>query len=94
METFSRIFLSLIIAGFSSLLFANCNLHQFRYPCDITLKPYPTRYAKSLVYCGNSRGYVTKHDYDILTKFHRRSINMTLSINGEFLESPCIPADR
>lgn len=73
---------------------AHCELHRFRWECDIAIYPDPSPAAPSLVYCGNSYGYVSKADYDTLVRFHRRSINMVLKIDGEFLESPCIPAHR
>ncbi|STX50332.1 Uncharacterised protein [Legionella busanensis] len=76
------------------LVFANCDLTRFRWECDIRIYPKPTRGATSLVYCGNSYGYVTPANFDILSRYHRRSINMVLKINGEFVEAPCIPGRR
>lgn len=73
---------------------ANCDLSRFRWECDIAISPDPTPAMPSLVYCGNSYGYVSKADYDTLVRFHRRSINMVLKINGEFIEAPCIPGHR
>lgn len=62
--------------------------------CIMPIQPAPSWPAHSLVYCGNNYGYLTHAQYDRLSHYRRLDKHFILMINGEYVDSPCIPADR
>lgn len=73
---------------------SNCDLSRFRWDCDLPIQPTPRASAVSLVYCDKSYGYLTPAQFDQLTRYYRRSVNMILTVDGEFIDAPCVPARK
>ena len=78
----------------SNLALANCDLTRYRWECDIQLHIKPTREAHSLVHCDQTYGYVTTAQYDIITRYQRANVNLSVTVNDEFVDSPCVGAGR
>lgn len=77
-----------------NMAFADCDLTRFRWECDIPIKPTHTKTNHSLVYCGHPFGYINADQFELLSHYQQANINMVLKVNGEYIESPCVPVDR
>ena len=88
------LFLGIVFVVLSNLAYAQCDLTQFRWECEVDAHKKPTKSTPSLVYCGNSQVYVTREAYDLLVRYHRANVNTVLTINNEYSDSPCVPAGR
>ena len=86
MKAFEVIVMSL----FLSPAFAGCNLSKFRWDCEVPLRPIATQPAKSMMFCGETYGYVSKADYKALARYQRANVRLSLTENNEFLDSPCL----
>lgn len=91
--------ISLLIAIFAvpfsaALATENCDLTHYRWDCEMPLQLKPSYHASGLVYCGKAYGYVTQAQYEELMRYQRADVNMILTVNGEYVDSPCIPNRR
>ena len=91
MKKISAIILFSLLPASFAIAMTNCDLTRFRWDCDIPMQTRPTHSTPSMVYCDDIKGYLTPAQYDTLTRYHRRNINMVLKVNGEYIASPCIP---
>lgn len=83
-----------LLSLLNSTSYAQCDLTRFKWECDLCPKVKPSSSAYSLVYCGNTRVYLNRQQYDTLVRYQRANVNMVLKVNGEYVDSPCIAAGR
>ena len=74
--------------------FANCDLTRYHWGCDMPLNVRHAPQAAASVYCGNTLIYVTRAQYETMVRYQRADVNMILTVNGEYVDSPCIPNRR
>ena len=76
------------------LAHANCDITRFRWDCEQSVTIKPKSYATSLIHCGHVSMYLTKAQYDTLARYQRVNVNMSIMVDGEYLDGPCVPAGR
>jgi len=89
-----KLIIGLLLSTFINIIYANCNLNQFRWECDIPMHLKPSMNAHSLIYCGDTFGYINQMQFDILARYQRANVAMNVTVNGEYVDGPCIPGER
>ena len=88
-----KAWLCLVFLFLSSVVsYAGCDPTRFRWGCDMYVDVVDKRYDNFLVYCGNTRLYLSKNQFAMLERYQRANVNMHLMVNDVFFDGPCIPA--
>ena len=74
--------------------FAICDLTHFRWDCEFTLNTKPTQATPSRVQCGLAYGYVSRAQFDELVRFQRANVDLNLTVDDDYVDGPCVPAQR
>jgi hypothetical protein len=76
---------------FSATLFAKeiCDLSAFKWDCDLKAKVMPKKHYKNLVYCGDTLVAISNNSRNTLGEYNHANVNMVLTVNGEYVDSPC-----
>lgn len=85
-----RVYVIVVGMMMASVSFANCDLSEFNWSCNMRMQLKPTATARMLVYCGDVYGYLTQEQYDILRRYQEADVNVVLKINDEFVTAPCM----
>jgi hypothetical protein len=72
-------------------VFADCDLLQFHWSCNLPVQEKPIGDQSYLVYCRNTPVYVSKAVYEEVIRYQRANVNMDLRTDDEFIEGPCVP---
>ncbi len=78
----------------TNLAYADCDLTPFHWDCEITIHTKAKPSAHSRVDCHGTDVYVNPVQYDIIRRYQRANVNMSLTVNGGRVEGPCIPSER
>ena len=75
----------------SSVVHAGCDPTQFRWGCAMNANVKEKAETDNLIYCGTTRLYVSKNQFEMLERYQRAGINMHLVVNDVFYDGPCLP---
>ncbi len=78
----------------TSFAYTHCDLTSYHWGCDRPAKVKPTPSAHALVYCGRTYAYITVAQYDELARYQRANVNMSITVDDEYVDGPCVPAGR
>lgn len=82
----------LLITPLVAFSLINCDLTEFRWLCEIPVQAHATHHTPSVVDCDGTLVFITPSQYEVLMRYQRASVNMVLNVNGEYISSPCVPA--
>ncbi len=72
-------------------VFADCDLHRFRWSCQLPAVKKPMMNRSYTVYCNNLPVYVNREAYLEVMRYQHANVNMDLIVDDEFISGPCIP---
>lgn len=75
----------------SSWVWANCDVHQFRWACDRPAAISATSTSSYVVFCHDLPVFVNQETYHQVMQYHAVDVNMDLWVDGEFVTGPCLP---
>ena len=75
----------------SSVVHAGCDPTQFRWGCSMNANVTEKAESDNLIYCGTTRLYVSKNQFEMIERYQRAGIDMHLVVNDIFYDGPCLP---
>jgi len=83
---------AIILLSISLQANAYCDLSKFRWGCTIYPKVHQKTKNSDLIYCGNTRLYVTHEQFKMISHYQRAGVMMHLKIDDVFFDGPCVAA--
>jgi hypothetical protein len=83
--------LSIVCFCVTTSAFAVCDVHHFRWPCQLPAADKPVSRQLYTVYCNNLPVYVDKEVYLEVMRYQHANVNMDLMIGDQYVAGPCIP---
>ena len=80
---------TIILLTISCQVNASCDLSQFRWDCTIYPKVHLKNKNSDLIYCGDTRLYVTHEQFKLISHYQRAGVMMHLKIDDVFFDGPC-----
>lgn len=84
---------SLILLLCTQIAIAGCDLTKFRWGCSIYPKVKSKRTLDSLIYCGSTRLYVSREQFNLIRHYQSAGVHMSIKVNDVYYDGPCV-ADR
>jgi hypothetical protein len=86
--------LIILLLSLSRAGFAGCDITQFRWGCKINAEVTPKHQNSQLIYCGATRIYISKPQFEVLQRYQRAGVHMHLLVNNVFYDGPCVPENH
>jgi len=67
----------------------NCNLHDFKWECDLSVKAKRTKSHPHIIYCGDTYVYLSNRSKRVFDRYINANVNMVLKVDGQYIDSPC-----
>jgi hypothetical protein len=77
---------------FAANAFAGCDPTLFRWGCSLKSQVVPKKTQDVLIYCGDTRLYVSQNQFHMIKRYQRAGITMSLLVDDIFYDGPCLPA--
>ncbi len=75
-----------------SISFASCDLTKFRWGCDIYPKIKSKHRGDALIYCGSTRLYVSREQFNLIRHYQSAGVHMSIKVNDIYYDGPCVAA--
>ena len=85
--------IALFMAGLlPTTIYAGCDLTKFRWGCSAHPKIKNVHRGDALIYCGNTRLYVSKEQFNLIRHYQSAGVHMSIKVNDVYYDGPCVAA--